>query len=199
MPRLLAINGCYLEHSVIDQAVTLAVQAAADAGATIEVTYLRDLPVRRCLNCRQCSGGADSVPDECVIRTHMHTLLAQIESADGFILASPANLYTAAGVFKRLMVRLMEFAHRHPCRDVASYEERTLDRPALLISTSATPGLMGRFYYSTRQQLEQTARTLGARPAGCVFVEMVAESTPATLPDKARREVEQLAVRLLNR
>jgi multimeric flavodoxin WrbA len=199
MPRLLAINGCYRENSVIDQAIALAVQASTQAGATTEVVYLRDLPVRRCLNCRKCTATADSVPEQCVIRTQMHTLLAQIQSADGFILASPANLYTAAGVFKRFMARLTEYAHQHENRDIASSTRGKKGRQALLISTSATPGLMGRFYYSTRQQLEQTARLLGARQAGCVFVGMVSDSLPATLPDKSRRELQRLAVRLVRR
>ena len=197
MPRLLAINGCYRENSVIDQAVSLAVQATLDAGATTEISYLRDLPIREILDCRQCTQRAGDIPVECMIRNHMQELLEQIETADGFILASPANFYTATSVFMHFMARLMEYARKQRGMDSPSSGDQSRSRPALLISTSATPGLIGRLYFSTQQQLKETARTLGAKPAGSVFVELIAEQEHVTLPDKTRRQLQYLAGRLL--
>ena len=78
----------------------------------------------------------------------MNTLLEQIEAADGFILASPANLYTASNVFRRFIEQLMQYALKHRGQYAPSSAGQPNRRPAILISTSATPGWMGRLYYS---------------------------------------------------
>ncbi|MEZ5542853.1 MAG: NAD(P)H-dependent oxidoreductase [Pseudomonadota bacterium] len=197
MYRLLAINGCYRENSVIDQAVELAAHSARDAGATTETTLLRELPVSDCLDCWHCIQAAEDMPADCVMKNHMHPLLDRIHAADGFILASPANIYTASSVFMHFMVKLMTYARCHRAAGEHTAAQRQHTRPALLISSSATPGLMGRLYYSTQQQLRETARTLGARPAGCVFVEMIADREHTALPEKAGRQLRYLAGRLL--
>ncbi|MGB5474009.1 MAG: NAD(P)H-dependent oxidoreductase [Gammaproteobacteria bacterium] len=198
MLRLLAINGCYRENSVIEQAVALVVQTTMAAGATTQIVRLRDLPVKDCLNCRQCTGQPGTVPDECVIRKHMNTLLEQIEAADGFILASPANLYTANNVFRRLIEQLMEYALIHGGPHAPSFAGQSNRRPAILISTSATPGWMGRVYYSTHQQLKETARALGAQSAGSVYIDMACPERDPVLPDKVRRQLQDLAGKLLH-
>ena len=55
MTRILAINGSYRENGVIDQAVEVAVQVASEAGAAIEVIYLREFPIEFCRNGRTSS------------------------------------------------------------------------------------------------------------------------------------------------
>ena len=41
----------------------------------------------------------------------MATLIQEIETADGFLLASPTNFYTVAALFKHFMERLVEYAY----------------------------------------------------------------------------------------
>lgn len=193
MPRLLAINGCYRPHSVIEQAVDLSLQAAAEAGAVTETIRLRDLPVRTCLDCGRCLQPGCDEPADCVIRNEMPDVLERIDAADGFVLAAPANVYTAHNVFTHFIVRLMKYARLHRVNGSAPPGAR----PALLISTSATPGLIGRLYYTTQPHLRATARALGAIPAGSVFIGMVAECDGKCLPEKASERLRTLTGNLL--
>lgn len=193
MPRLLAINGCYRPHSIIEQAVDLSLQTAAETGAATDIIRLRDLPVRPCLNCGRCLQPAcDDVPEDCVIRNELLGVIERIDAADGFILAAPANFYTAYNVFAHFMARLTNYARRHRATRTEPHA-----RPALLISTSAMPGLVGRLYYSTQPQLRATAHALGATPAGSVYIEMIADCDRACLPDKARERLCTLSAKLL--
>jgi multimeric flavodoxin WrbA len=41
----------------------------------------------------------------------MHELIAMIEAADGYILASPTNFSSVSAVFKRFMERLVVYAY----------------------------------------------------------------------------------------
>lgn len=199
MPQLLAINGCFHANSAVDLAVALAVRATVDEGATTETVCLRDLPVGDCIDCWQCTGANGEIPPECIIKNHMHGLLDQVAAADGFILASPANIFMANSLFTGFARQLMAYTSRHRRRSDAAAVQRTLARPALLISSSAVPGLIGRYYYSTRPQLREAAAVLGARPAGCVFVGQQRNQEQAELPEKVRRRVWYLAGRLLHR
>jgi NAD(P)H-dependent FMN reductase len=192
MPRLLAINGCYRPHSVIEQAVDVCLQAAAESGALTEVIRLRDLPVRACLDCRHCLRLPGAEPEDCIIRNELQDVIERIEAADGFVLAAPANFYTAENVFAQFIARLTDYARRHRATG-----GETPPRPALLISTSATPGLVGRLYYSTQPHLRATARALGATPDGSVFIEMTEKCDRACLPDKAGARLRSLAGALL--
>lgn len=199
MQRLLAINGCYRKDSIIDQAIELTVAATTAAGATTDVAYLRDLPIGECLECSRCLGTKDNLPVDCIIRNQLHPLLERIDAADGFILASPANLYTATFVYKNFVQRLMAYAHRHGNHDSARVRRRHARKPAMLISSSASPGLIGRLYFSTRRQLKETARALGAKPAGLVFVGLETGAQDGILTDKSRQQLQALAHRLLHR
>lgn len=92
MTRLLAVNGSYREHGAIDQALDVAVQSVSAAGAIIEVIHLRDFPIEFCRNCRHCTQVPGEAPGECVHQDGMRELIAKIEAADGYILASPDEL-----------------------------------------------------------------------------------------------------------
>ena len=111
MTQLLAINGSYRENGAIDQAVDVAVQAAMQNGAAVEVIHLRDFPIEFCRNCRHCTQVPGEVPGECVHQDGMRKLIDKIEAADGYILASPTNFYSVTALFKRFMERLLVYAY----------------------------------------------------------------------------------------
>ena len=93
MTQLLVVNGFCRENGVIDSAVKVAVETASEAGATIEVTYLRDFPIEFYRNCRQCTQVPGEAPGACIQQDCMHELVDKIEASDGYILASPTNFY----------------------------------------------------------------------------------------------------------
>jgi multimeric flavodoxin WrbA len=197
MTRLLAINGSYRENGTIDQAVAAAVQAATEAGASVEVITLREVPIEFCLNCRHCTQAPGDAPGTCVHEDRMQELVAKIEAADGYILASPTNISAVTALFKRFMERLIVYAYWPWGAPAPKFRKVRLDKPALLIASSAAPGLMGRLLYTTLKQLRQTARTIGARPVGSVFIGLMSQQEHPALPDRTRRQVQKLAGRLL--
>lgn len=198
MTRLLAINGSYRENGAIDQAVSAAAQAATAAGATVEIIALREVPIEFCLNCRHCTQQPGDAPGECVHEDRMRELVEKIEAADGYILASPTNFYAVTAIFKRFMERLVVYAWWPWGAHAPKFRKRAHDKKAILIASSAAPGPMGRLFYTTLKQLRQTARTIGAKPAGSVFIGSMSQQEHPVLPDRARRQVQDLVGKLLH-
>lgn len=197
MTQLLAVNGSYRENGAIDQAVDVAVRTALEAGAAIEVIHLRDFPIEFCRNCRQCTQVPGDVPGECVHQDRMRELIEKIEAAEGYILASPTNFYSVTAVFKRFMERLVVYAYWPWGMGAPKYRKRKATKRAILIASSAAPGLMGRFLYTTLKQLKMTARTIGAKPAGSIFIGLMSQQEQPTLPVKTQERVRAMVRRLM--
>lgn len=196
MTRLLVINGSYRENGAIDQAVKLAVQTAIEAGMQTEVVQLRDFPIEFCRNCRHCTQLPGEAPGECIQQDRMRELIEKIEAADLYILASPTNFYSATALFKRFMERLIVYCYWPWGARAPVLRNKAPGKRALLIASSAAPGLMGRFFYSTLKQLKMTAETLGAQPVGALFVGRMSQQEHPVLPDKVQRRIRQMTGRL---
>jgi len=199
MPRILAIDGSYREHGITDQLVAAAVDGARAAGAEVEVVYLRDWPIEFCLNCRHCTQEPGEAPGECVQQDRMAELIARIEGADGYILASPTNDYTVTALFKRFTERLLVYAYWPWDRPAPRLRRPKPGKQALLLSSCAAPGWMGRLFYSTFRQLKLTARTVGARPYRSVSAGLVGMQQEPHLPERARRRAHALGRALARR
>lgn len=197
MTQLLVINGSYRENGAIDQAVDLAVETALEAGADIEVINLRDFPIEFCTNCRHCTQVPGNSPGECVHRDDMPVLIEKIEASDGYVLASPTNFATVTAVFKRFMERLVGYAYWPWEADAPKLRNSRPFKKAILISSGAAPGLMGRLYYTTLKQLKLTADTIGARPVGSVFIGLMSRREHPVLPEKIQRRVRAKVRKLL--
>jgi multimeric flavodoxin WrbA len=197
MKRLLAIDGSYRPDGIIDQAVAAAVEAAASAGAEVEVVHLRDYPIEFCRNCRECAQQPGELPGRCVQSDGMQALIDRIEAADGYILASPTNFYSVTAVFKRFMERLVVYAYWPWGAPAPKFRRVRASKKAVLIASCAAPGLMGRLFYNTLKQLKITAKTIGAKPVGSAFIGLVAQHEHTPLPEKDRQRVAQLATRLV--
>ena len=197
MTRLLAVNGSYREGGAIDQAVELAVRTAAQAGASTEVVLLRDYPLAFCRNCRQCTQAPGDAPGQCVHQDGMRDLITKIEAADALILASPTNFSSATAVFKRFMERLVVYAYWPWGTPTPQFRRKRATKKALLIASSAAPGPLGRFAFSTLRQLKMTAKTTGARPVGSVFIGRMSVEQRPVLPDRVQRRLRMLTGRLL--
>ena len=197
MTQLLAVNGSYRENGAIDQAVEVAVQTASEAGATIEVIHLRDFPIEFCRNCRHCTQVPGEAPGECVHQDGMRELIDKIEAADGYILASPTNFYSVTALFKRFMERLIVYAYWPWGSHAPKFRRKKATKKAILIASSATPGFMGRLFYATLKQLKMTAKTIGAKPIGSVFVGLMSQQEHPKLPDKVQERVRTMVRKLM--
>ncbi len=197
MTRILAVNGSYRQGGIVDQAVEEAAKAAREAGASVEIILLREVPIEFCANCRHCTQRSGDTPGECVHNDRMRELIHKIEDADGFILASPTNFYSVTAIFKRFMERLVVFAYWPWGTGSPRHRLDKPHKPALLIASSAAPGWIGRFTYATLKQLRMTARTIGAKPIGSTFIGMVSQQEHPCLAQKYKDRVRRLVTRLV--
>jgi len=197
MTQLLAVNGSYRENGAIDQAMEVAVQTASEAGATIEVIHLRDFPIEFCRNCRHCTQVPGKAPGECVHQDGMRELINKIEAADGYILASPTNFSSVTALFKRFMERLVVYAYWPWGSHAPEFRIKKATKKAILIASSAAPGFLGRLFYATLKQLKMTAKTIGAKPIGSIFIGLMSQQEHSKLPEKTQERVRTMVRKLM--
>lgn len=194
--RILAINGSYREGGVTDQVLDVMRETLAEAGHEVEIVPLRDLDIGFCRNCRECTQAPGPAPGRCVQQDAMTGLVARIEAADGYIFASPTNFGAATALFKRFMERLAVYAYWPWDQPAPQPRRPKASRPAALVSSSAAPGIMGRFLFGTTRQLRQAARTVGGRVRGTCFTGLAATARHKTLDERERRRAARIARRL---
>ena len=198
MKKILAINGSYRQDGFTDQIVEAFALAVENAGAKIEIVFLRDYPLEFCINCRACTQQPGEKPGECVLQDGMAGLIEKIESADGYILASPTNFYSATAIFKRFMERLVAYAYWPWGTNAPQYRKSgTPRKKAIIISSCAAPGIIGRFIYATHNQLKSTAKTIGAVVVGSTFAGMVSRDSRPVLPERLKKKIPKMARKLV--
>jgi multimeric flavodoxin WrbA len=198
MTKVLAINGSYRDDGITDQTVEALAQALEAVGAEVEVILLREYPIEFCLNCRACTQQPGAVPGECVIHDGMQELIDKIERADCYILAAPTNFSSVTAIFKRFMERLAVYAYWR--WDMNGPQFRNAQAPrkkALLVTSCAAPGILGRLFFGTNKQLKLTAKTIGAEVVGSLFTGLIAKQQHPKLPEGVRAKIKALAGRLV--
>ncbi|MEA1890005.1 MAG: flavodoxin family protein [Pseudomonadota bacterium] len=198
MIKILAINGSYRDDGITDQAVEAMVRTVEEGGAEIELILLREYPVEFCLNCRECTQQPGDAPGECVQHDRMQELINKIEWADGFILASPTNFGSVTAIFKRFMERLIVYAYWPWDMNSPRFRKSNVPKKkAVLISSCAAPGILGRWIYGTHKQLKMTAQTIGADTVGTLFTGMIAKQPHPELPEPVQAKIRKLVKKLL--
>ena len=198
MNKILVINGSYRNKGITDQAVDAMVNALQAAGADVEIILLREYPIQFCLNCRECTQQPSELPGRCVQDDGMKALIDKIEQADAYVLASPTNFGSVTAIFKRFMERLIVYAYWPWEKNYPQFRKADLQKKkAVLISSCAAPGLMGRLMYGTHKQLKMTAKTIGAKTVGTLFTGLISKDPKQQLSDKIQNKVQKLAVKLL--
>ena len=198
MNKILAINGSYRDDGITDQTVDAFAQAIKAAGAEVEIILLRDYPIEFCLNCRACTQQPGVEPAECVHHDGMKELIEKIERADCYILATPTNMGSVTAIFKRFMERLVVYAYWPWSMNGPQFRKaQATKKKALLVSSSAAPGILGRMLFGTNKQLKMTAKTIGAEVVGTIFTGMIAKEQHPKLPDRVKAKIRTLAGRLV--
>ncbi len=198
MIKILAINGSYRNGGVTDQIVEAMAKVLQEEGAEVEIILLRNYPIKFCLNCRECTQQPGDAPGECVQHDGMQGLIEKIENADGYIFASPTNFGSVTAVFKRFMERLVVYGYwPWGMNSPKDRKENVPKKKALLVSSCAAPGIMGRWLYGTHKQLKTTAQTIGADTVGTFFTGLVSNEPDYKLSRKEQEKAKMLAGKLL--
>ncbi len=198
MASILAINGSYRNNGITDQTVGAMVQAVETAGAEVDLILLREYPIGFCLNCRVCTQKPGDMPGECVLHDGMQALIDKIERADAYILASPTNFGTVTAIFKRFIERLIVYAYwPWEMNSPRLRKENIPKKKAVLLSSCAAPGIVGRWFHETHKQLKRTAQTTGASPVGTLFTGLIAKDPHPRLPERVHTKINSLAEKLV--
>ena len=198
MTKILAINGSYRDDGITDKTVEAIAQALAAAGAEVEIILLREHPIEFCLNCRECTQQPGHAPGTCVQHDGMQEIVDKIERADGYILAAPTNFGSVTAIFKRFMERLVVYAYWPWEMNIPQLRKAQMPKKkALLVSSCAAPGILGRWLYGTHKQLKVTAKTIGADAVGTIFTGLIGKQQTPELPEAVRIKARALAGKLL--
>ena len=198
MIKVLAINGSYRDDGITDQTVRVLAQAMEANGAEVEIILLREYPIEFCLNCRECTQQPGAAPGKCVLHDGMKELVDKIEQAECYVLATPTNFGTVTAIFKRFMERLVVYAYWPWDINGPQYRKAQVQKKkALLVSSCAAPGMLGRWIFGTDKQLKMTAKTIGAEIVGILFTGMIAKEQHPKLPEALRIKIKCFAGRLV--
>ena len=98
------------------------------------------------------------------------------------------------------MERLIVYAYWPWEAKFPRFRKAGLDKQktALLISSSAAPGFLGRLMYNTGKQLKTTAQTIGAVPVGSLFTGMIGDDLKHGIPARVEAKARYMAGLLLD-
>lgn len=196
--KILAINGSYRDGGITDQAVEDVLDNLRALDVDVEHIKLREHPIEFCLNCRECMQQPGVAPGRCVHNDGMAELVQRIEAADAYVLAAPTNFSSVTALFKRFSERLSVYGY-WPWGKAAPVfrRDKMPKKPAIIISSCAAPGILGRLTYVTNRNLRITAKTIGARVVGSMVTGLISQERKPELPKRTRFRARVLAPRLL--
>ena len=189
--KIIAVTGSYRREGTIERAVELILQAAAEKGAETETVRLMDRHIEFCRNCRKCTQQEGPQRGVCAQADDMEDILRKIEAADGLVLASPVNFFGVTAVTQRFMERLVCYAFWPWGKPGPITRVKDRGIKAVLVTSSAMPAVLGRIFTRSMGGLKRAAQTLGAKPAGTLFIGKAAlhekQDLPQAILDKARK------------
>jgi len=173
MTKIVAIVGSYRREGITDQAVEAVLGGAQQAGAEVETILLAEKAIEFCTNCRKCAG--PKMPElrrtDCIFDDEMNSICDVIDGADGVVLAAPVNFFSVTALMKRFIERLLVYVYWPWGAMMPKPRVTRLDKRAVLITSSACPGWMGRWVMpNSLAVMKSTARLVGAKVVGKLYI-----------------------------
>lgn len=190
--KIVALNGSYRRGGITAQALAEAVAGAREAGAEVAVIELLDKHIEFCTNCRACAQAPGDKRGSCVINDDMTAILDQVDAADGLILAAPVNFFNVTAITRRFMERLICYGYWPRTAMAPKLRIKKPLKKAVLITSTAMPSFMGRFFTGAMRALEQAAANMGAKSSGSLFVGLVSGRENPVLSAGEKRKARRL-------
>lgn len=194
--KILGIVGSYRRNGTIDTLVTEALSSARAAGAETEKIYLLDKHIEFCTNCRTCTQKPGQERGECIHRDDMAGILDKYDGSDGVVIGAPVNCFNLNALTRRFMERLVCLAYWPWGQPGYKLRKKPGGKKAVLITSSAMPALMGRFFTGAPRALRVIAETLGAKPAATLFAGLSAQMQEAAVSAKMIRRAQEAGRKL---
>ena len=194
--NVLAIIGSYRKDGVVDTAVNAVLEGAREHGANIRKIYLRDQHIEYCRNCRSCTQEAGEARGKCAIEDDMAGILKEIEEADAIVLGSPVNFYNVTAIFRTFLERLVGCVYWPWGQLAPKPRSKELRRKAVLISSSAAPGILLPIATGAPKALRLAAQSLGARPVAKLWIGPAAQQPTPKLSARVLRRAQHIGASL---
>ncbi len=194
--RVVAIVGSYRKEGTIDTAVEAILAGAREKGATTHTIYLTEQHIEFCRNCRTCVQTPGPERGKCPQQDDLELILEEIVAADAVVLGSPVNCGNVTAIFRRFMERIIGFDY-WPWGQNAPKSRGTLrTRKAALVASSAMPGFFIPLFTGTATALRITARMMGAKPVGTMWIGLAAGEPHHVVPSRTLARARRLGMRL---
>jgi multimeric flavodoxin WrbA len=194
--KILGIVGSYRKNGTIDTLVSAVLSSAQEHGAETEKIYLIDQHIEFCTNCRSCTQEAGTDPGICIHQDAVADILSRYLKCDGVVIGAPVNIFNVNAVTRRFMERLVCFTYWPWGQPGYKLRKKDRGKKAVLITSSAMPGFMGRFFTGAARALKITAQTMGAKPLATLFIGLSAQNKKTTVPDSALRRAREAGCKL---
>ena len=197
--KVVAIVGPYRQGGATAQAVEAILAAAREQGAETKTIRLIDEPIEFCTNCRSCTQQPGLERGRCIHNDALETILAEAESADALVLASPVNYWNITAVSRRFLERLLGSAYWPWGGYSPAMRCKKPTRKAVLVSSCAMPlGWMIPALTGAPKALRIMAQSLGARPAARMWIGMTAEKQHPALASRHLKRAAKLGRSLVS-
>jgi len=123
-------------------------------------------------------------------------MLDMVDSADALVLAAPVNVGDVTAITRRFMERLTCYTHWPWDKSTPEQRIKTLTKRALLVTSTAMPGVMARFFTRSMGSLKEIAKLVGAKPMGELYIGLAAQSSDQKLIDKEVKRAQILGRKL---
>lgn len=194
--KIVAIMGSYRRGGITGQAVAEAAHAARSAGAEVEIVDLLDRHIEFCSNCRACTQEPGAGRGACALKDDMAGILDLLDAADGYILASPVNYFNVTALMRRFLERTAVYAYWPWGAAAPKPRTKKLVKKAVLITSTAMPALLGRFFTGSLRALNHLAAGLGAKKSGTLFIGLSSLVPQPVLTRKEIRKARALGLML---
>lgn len=198
MGKVVAIVGSYRRGGISDQAVDAVLEGARAAGAKTRKIYLTEQRIEFCRNCRMCTQSPGHARGECVHQDDLDFVLRELEEASALVLSSPVNYYNVTAIFRRFMERLIGYTYWPWGENLGPVlRSKVRTKKAVLIASAAMPGALIPLLTGAPRALKLTAKMLGARPVGKLWIGLVGIRSEETLAPRKRATAVRLGRKLL--
>lgn len=196
MKRVVAVVGSYRKHGTTDRAVDAVLAGAREKGAETTKIYLIDHPIEFCTNCRLCTQKPGQARSHCVQNDGLEEMLATIEAADAVVLGSPVNYYNVTAIFRRFLERQIGQAYWPWGQGAPKARDTRPVKKAVLIASSAAPGIFIPIATGAARALRVAAQMLGAKPIGHMWIGLSGSQPYPNLSTRNRERARRLGWKL---
>jgi multimeric flavodoxin WrbA len=194
--KIVAVVGSYRRDGAIDSAVEAVLEGAREKGAQTHTIYLTDQHIEFCTNCRQCTQVPGEERSKCPQQDDLESILTEIEAADAVVLASPVNYWNTTALFRRFLERLLGYVFWPWGQNAPHPRSKKQPRKAVLVASSAMPGFLIPITTGTAKALRITAKILGARPVGSLWIGLVAQKPHPQLSARTLKRARRMGMEL---